>query len=104
MEFIKIGKDKYLIKSSNGRLVSEKEKKQLENQEIVIENKHCEECEIKTIVVNEEDLPKVEGVFFNEEITPKAIVKPIKKKKTKKTATSTKENADDTIQETDIVI
>jgi hypothetical protein len=103
MEFIKIGKDKYLIKSSNGRLVSEKEKKQLENQELVIESKHCEECEIKTIVVDKEDLPKVEGVFFNEEITPKAIVKPIKKK-TKKTATSTKENADDTIQETDIVI
>lgn len=71
MEFIKVGKNKWLIKASNGRLISDKEKKQLEKQEIVIEDKHCEECEIK----------------------------PIKKKK-KKTATSIKENADETITET----
>jgi len=71
MEFIKVGKNKWLIKASNGRLISDKEKKQLEKQELVIEDKHCEECEIK----------------------------PIKKKK-KKTATSIKENADETITET----
>lgn len=76
MEFIKIGKDKWLIKSSNGRLISDKEKRQLESKEIIIEDKHCEECEIK----------------------------PIKKKKSKKTATSKKEIANDIIEETDIVI
>lgn len=102
MEFIKVGKDKWLIKASNGRLVSDKEKRQLEKEEITIEDKKCEECEIKTIIVNEEDLPKVEGVIFNKEITPKAIIKPIKKKK--KTATSKKEIANDIIEETDIVI
>lgn len=76
MEFIKIGKDKWLIKASNGRIVSNKEKKQLEKEEIVIEDKKCEECEIK----------------------------PIKKSKKKKTATSKKEIANDLIEETDIVI
>ena len=74
MEFIKVGKDKWLIKASNGRLVSDKEKRKLEKEEITIEDKHCEECEIK----------------------------PIKKKK--KTATSKKEIANDIIEETDIVI
>ena len=75
MEFIKVGKN-WLIKNSNGRIVSDKEKKQLEKQEIVIEDKHCEECEIK----------------------------PIKKSKKKKTATSKKEVTNDFIQETDITI
>lgn len=74
MEFIKVGKN-WLIKNSNGKIISDKEKKQLEKQEIVIEDKHCEECEIK----------------------------PIKKKK-KKTATSKKEVTNDFIQEADIVI
>lgn len=75
MEFIKVGKDKWLIKASNGRLVSDKEKKQLEKQELIIETPHCEECEIKPV-----------------------------KKKSKKTATSKKEIANDIIQETDSII
>lgn len=74
MEFIKVGKN-WLIKDSNGKLVSDKEKRQLENQEITIEEKPCKECEIK----------------------------PVKKKK-KKTATSKKEIANDIIQETDSTI
>ena len=47
MEFIKVGKN-YMIKNSNGRIVSEKEKKLLEKKELVIEEEHCKECEIKT--------------------------------------------------------
>ena len=74
MEFIKVGKDKWLIKASNGRLVSDEEKKQLEKEEIKLETPHCEECEIKP------------------------------KKKNKKTATSKKEIANDIIQETDSII
>ena len=74
MEFVKVGKN-YLIKNSNGRIVSEKEKKQLENKELVIEEEHCKECEIK-----------------------------VKKTKKKRTATSKMEVADDTIQETDTII
>lgn len=37
MEFIKMG-DKYLIKNSNGIIVDEKEKKQLEAKELIIED------------------------------------------------------------------
>lgn len=75
MEFIKVGKN-WLIKNSNGRIVSDKEKKQLENNEITIEVEHCKECEIK----------------------------PIKKNKKKKTAPIKEVVADDIIKETDIVI
>lgn len=74
MEFIKVGKN-WLIKDSNGRLVSDKEKRQLENNELVIKPEPCKECEIK----------------------------PIKKNK-KKTAPIKEVVADDIIEETDIVI
>lgn len=74
MEFIKIGKN-YMIKNSNGRIVSAKEKRQLEKQEITIEQEHCKECEIK-----------------------------IKKSKNKKTATSKKEIANDIVEETNTTL
>lgn len=37
MEFVKVGKN-YLIKNSNGRIVSEKDKLELENKELVLED------------------------------------------------------------------
>lgn len=37
MEFVKVGKN-YLIKNSNGRIVTEKEKLELENKELVLED------------------------------------------------------------------
>lgn len=37
MEFIKVGKN-YLIKNSNGKIVTEKEKLELENKELVLED------------------------------------------------------------------
>jgi hypothetical protein len=46
MEFIKVGKN-YMIKNSNGRIVSEKEKRQLEQNKLQLEEPHCKECEIK---------------------------------------------------------
>lgn len=75
MEFIKIGKDKWLIKASNGKLVSDKEKRQLEKETLTIKDEPCKECEIK----------------------------PVKKKK-KKTAPIKEVVADDTIEETDSTI
>lgn len=47
MEFIKVGKN-YMIKGSNGRIVSEKEKLELENKELVIEDIQSNECQGKT--------------------------------------------------------
>ena len=38
MEFIKLNNGNYMIKNSNGRIVSEKEKLQLENKELIIED------------------------------------------------------------------
>ena len=47
MEFIKYG-NKYLIKNSGGRIVSEKEKLQLEKKELVIKDITSNNCQEKT--------------------------------------------------------
>ena len=47
MEFIKKGQN-YLIKNSNGRIVSEKEKLELENGELVIKDITSNECQKET--------------------------------------------------------
>jgi uncharacterized protein (UPF0335 family) len=47
MEFIKKG-DNYLIKNSNGRIVSEKEKLQLEKNELILEDIKSDGCQGKT--------------------------------------------------------
>jgi len=43
MEFVKVGKN-YLIKGSNGKIVSEKEKLELENKELVLKDIKSEGC------------------------------------------------------------
>ena len=78
MEFIKHG-DKYLIKGSNGIIVDEAEKLKLENQEMIIKDFESNNCQKET-------------------------TKKIAKNKKKITALQTKENADDTIKETDTTI
>lgn len=47
MEFIKVGKN-YMIKGSNGRIVSEKEKLQLERKELILEDLKSNDCQGKT--------------------------------------------------------
>ena len=47
MEFIKVGKN-YMIKNANGRIVSEIEKLQLENKELVLEDIKSNGCQGKT--------------------------------------------------------
>ena len=78
MEFIKHNRG-YLIKNSNGKIVSEEEKLKLENEEMII--KDFESCECQ-----------------------KETTKKIAKNKKKITALQKKENADDTIKETDTTI
>lgn len=80
MEFIKIGKN-YMIKGSNGRIVSEKEKLELENKELAIKDIQSNECQGKT----------------TQKITKNK--KKIKKIEEKETA-PVKENADEPIEET----
>jgi hypothetical protein len=78
MEFIKIGKN-YMIKNSNGRIVSEKEKLELENKELIIKDITGCECQKETT---------------------KKISKNKKRIKELETALQDKENADGTIEET----
>ena len=76
MEFIKVGKN-YMIKNSNGRIVSEKEKLELENEELIIKDFKSNECQGKTT---------------------RKIAK--NKKRIKKIDTAIKENADEINEET----
>ena len=47
MEFIKVGKN-YMIKNSNGKIVSEKEMLELQNNELIIKDFKSNECQAKT--------------------------------------------------------
>ena len=83
MEFIKVGKN-YMIKGSNGRIVDEKTKLQLENKELVLQD--------------------IKGCGCQQETTKKISKnkKRIKEIEEKETAQTEKEvDADDTIQEAD---
>jgi hypothetical protein len=78
MEFIKTQKG-YLIKDSNGRIVSEEEKLKLENEEMILQDFKSNNCQEET-------------------------TKKISKNKKKITALQQKEKkADDTIQETNTI-
>lgn len=104
MEFIKVGKN-YMIKGSNGRIVSEKEKLQLENKELVLKDitsNNCQEKATKKIAKNKKRIKEIEkeNVKINVDLQPidsERVVEYIKEQ----TALQDKENADDTIEETD---
>lgn len=78
MEFIKVGKN-YMIKNGNGRIISEKEKLQLENEELIIKDFKSNECQAKTT---------------------QKLTKNKKRIKEIDTAIQDKENADDIIKKT----
>lgn len=80
MEFIKVGKN-YMIKNGNGRIISEKEKLELENEELIIKDIQSNECQGKT----------TQKIAKN-------------KKRIKKITASTEEQEHDTIEETDSAI
>lgn len=63
MEFIKQNDGNYLIKNSNGYVVSEKEKIQLENNELVLKDfssNKCQEETTKKIASNKKKLGKMD--------------------------------------------
>lgn len=68
MEFIKKGQN-YLIKNSNGRIVSEKEKLELENGELVIKDITSNECQKETtkkITKNKKRIKELENDTLDE--------------------------------------
>ena len=76
MEFVKIGKN-YMIKDSNGRIVSEKEKLQLENNELIlndIKSNNCQEKTTKKISKNKKKIKELEK-DDNTEVTDDIIKK-----------------------------
>lgn len=62
MEFIRLTDGNYIIKNSNGRIVSEKEKLQLENNELVLEDikKDCAKDITKKISKNKKRIKEIE--------------------------------------------
>lgn len=88
MEFVKMG-NRYLVKNSNGRIVSEKEKLQLENNELIIKDItgcNCQKETTKKLTKNKKRLKEIEI-------------------EEKQTAPETKEaDVDDIIQETNTTI
>ena len=62
MEFIKLVDGNYLVKNSNGRIVSEKEKLQIENDELVLEDikKDCAKDITKKISKNKKRIKEIE--------------------------------------------
>lgn len=75
MEFTKIGKN-YLIKDSNGRIVSEKEKLQLENQELILEDINSNNCQgetTKKIKKNKKRVKEIEKTETKEESVDELI-------------------------------
>lgn len=75
MEFVKVGKN-YMIKGSNGRIVSEKEMLQLQNEELIIKDItgcNCQKETTKKISKNKKRIkeleePKIEDIALNEEV------------------------------------
>lgn len=49
MELVKLGKEKYLVKNSNGMIISEKEKLEMEKQNLLIEEITGNGCQKETI-------------------------------------------------------
>lgn len=93
MEFIKLGK-KYLIKNSNGRIVSEKEKLELENKELVLKDITGCECQKETTKKIAKNKKRIKEIMEEDKKEKFISVE------TYDTALQDKENADGTIEET----
>lgn len=68
MEFVKLGK-RYLIKGSNGRIVSEEEKLKLENKELILKDIKSNDCQgetTKKIKKNKKRIKELENDIIQE--------------------------------------
>ena len=94
MEFIKTGKN-YIIKGSNGIVISEKEKLELENKEMIIKDIKSNECQGKTTQKIEKNKKRIKEIEEKEKVVEiEKYSAPIKEEV----------GADDIIEETDITI
>lgn len=93
MEFIKVGKN-YMIKNGNGRIISEKEKLELENQELIVEDIKSDKCQGKTTQKIRRNKKRIKEIMEEEKNIQLPEIETID-------TASIKENADDIIKETD---
>lgn len=74
MEFIKMYDGNYMIKNSNGRIVSEQEKIKLENRELIIkdvESNRCQKDTTKKLTENKKKLEKLNDSSIKKTSTTK---------------------------------
>ena len=102
MEFIKVGKN-YMIKNSNGRIVSEKEKLELENKELIIEDIKSNKCQGKTTQKIKRNKKKIKDIMEEEKNNKIEEIDTYDEEDLKKTALN-KEVQDEIIEETDTAI
>lgn len=104
MEFIKV-KNGYLIKNSNGRIVSEKEKLELENKELILKDIKSNECQGKTTQKLTKNKKKIKEIMEEEKNNKVEEIETYDEEDIKETAQTEKEvDADDIIEETDNTI
>lgn len=96
MEFIKVGKN-YMIKNGNGRMITEKEKLELENQELIVEDIKSDKCQGKTTQKIRKNKKRIKEIMEEEKNNKIETIDELE-------TAPVKENADDTIKETDSTI
>ena len=104
MEFIKLGK-RWLVKNSGGRIVSEKEKLELENKELVLKDIKSNDCQKETtkkISKNKKKIKKIEEKPVEELVKEKRI-ELFRKDLDKITNALQEEVQDDIIEEADTI-
>lgn len=96
-EFVKLGNN-YLVKNSGGRIVSEKEKLQMENKELVLKDLESCECQKETTKKISKNKKRIEEIEKENkefktwlELTPEI----------NETVLEKEESTDDIIKETD---
>lgn len=102
MEFVKHGKN-YLIKNSNGKIVSEKEMLELQNRELIIEDIKSNGCQGKTtqkISKNKKRIKEIDNEY--EKLLKKKRVELFNKDLEKITAQNN-EVQDESIKETSTI-
>lgn len=99
MEFIKCGKN-YMIKGSNGRIVSEEEKIKLENKELVLKDLDGCECQKETTKKISKNKKRLKELDMNKKYTIKINKDTEEIEEIKETALEEGDSADDIIEET----
>ena len=98
MELIKLGKDKYLVKNSNGKIINERERLELENKDLIIKDFESNDCQKETTKKIKKNKKKIKEIMEEEKNKKVEEIETYDEKDIKETAN--KENADGAIKET----